>query len=70
MLLGYLLWYKQWPAAPLTIIFTWGFYYAGPFFVLAPLIGLVVGWQEADQVADQEAGSRIHRRIWCAHSSP
>ena len=49
ILLGHLLWNKQWLLSLLTIFFTWGFYYAGPFVVLGPLIALIIGWQEADK---------------------
>jgi hypothetical protein len=49
ILLGYLLWNKQWLFSFLTIAFTAAFYYAGPFVVCGPLIALVIGWQEADR---------------------
>jgi hypothetical protein len=49
VLLGYLLWNKQWLFAVLTVGFTAAFYPTGPLIVLGPLIALVVGWQEADK---------------------
>jgi hypothetical protein len=49
MLLGYLLWNKQWLFAFLTIAFTAAFWVTPPLRVLGPLIALVVGWPEADK---------------------
>jgi hypothetical protein len=46
ILLGHLLWNKQWLFAFLTIFFTAAFYVMGPLIVLGPLIALVIGWQE------------------------
>jgi hypothetical protein len=47
ILLGYLLWNKQWLFAFLTIAFTVAFWVTPPLRVLGPLIALVIGWQEA-----------------------
>jgi hypothetical protein len=49
MLLGYLLWHKQWLYAFLTLFFTAVFWVTPPLRVLGPLIALVIGWQEAEK---------------------
>jgi hypothetical protein len=47
VLLGYLLWNKQWLFVFLSIAFTAAFYPTGPFIVAGPLIAVIIGWQEA-----------------------
>jgi hypothetical protein len=47
VLLGHLLWRKQWLFAFLAIFFTAVFWVTPPLRVLGPLIALVIGWQEA-----------------------
>jgi hypothetical protein len=47
ILLGYLVWNKQWLVALLTVAFTAAFYPAGPLIILGPVLAIVIGWQEA-----------------------
>jgi len=47
VLLGHLLWNKQWLVAFLSVFFTVVFVPVGPFITLGPLIAMVIGWQEA-----------------------
>jgi hypothetical protein len=46
VVLGHVLWHKQWLYAILAIFFTAVFWVTPPLRVLGPLIALVIGWQE------------------------
>jgi len=49
ILLGHLLWNKQWLIVFISIFFTVVFWPVKALIVLGPLIALVIGWQEADK---------------------